>query len=250
MGSNHTIFILGFLKKLYLLLLLPSLAYSHTLSIGPEVYYVDRTRASGTKQHGVLYGGQLAYNYIEKWSPYVGTDLYAATGVLRGQNASGRTLKSTLTDWQIEARIGYTIPYITLYGGFGHLEEQLNFVSPSTSLFHYRDAISYVAFGFLSRVNWSSYFSTGLNGKIKLMTEGECHVSNDPSNQPMTLLMSNELQYRLELPINYAANCSWEFSFMPFYEFRHYGGHESFPYDFIDTVYHIVGTELNCSFWF
>jgi hypothetical protein len=223
---------------------------AHTLSIGPETYYLQRTRASGTKQNGFLYGGQFAYNYIKNWMPYFGADTYAATGVLHGHNASGRATKSDLTDWQIEARIGYTLPCITIFGGYGYLLEQLNFVPPSATTFHYRDCIQYVTTGFLSRVNWTKHFSTGFNAKIKMMLEGKCHVSNDPANTPITLLMENELQYRLDLLFNYIPACPWELSCAPFYEFRHYGGHESFPYDFIDTVYHIYGVQLNCNYWF
>lgn len=238
------------MKKLRFFFLLPTLLAAHTLSIGPEAYYVERTRATGANQTGVLYGGQIGYNRIRKWATYWGIDTYYASGPLHGRNASGMALKSTLTDWQLEGRIGYTIPYVTIFGGYGYLEERINFENPSPTTFHYRDAIQYITAGFLSRVNFTCRLSMGLNAKVKWMTQGKSHVSNDPDNPPLTLLMNNEIQYRIELPVNYGLKKGFEASFIPFYECRHYGGHESYPYDFIDTQYQIWGTQIMLSYWF
>lgn len=248
--SNRTIDILGFLKKYCLFFLLPAWLAAHTLSIGPEAYYVERTRATGANQTGVLYGGQIAYNRIKCCGFYWGADAYYATGVLHGRNRTNKPLKSTLTDWQAEARLGFTIPYVTLYVGYGYLQEQINFISPSPTTFHYRDAIQYVTSGFLARVNWTCHFSTGLNAKVKWMTDGKSHISNDPAKDSVTLTMGNEPQYRVELPVNYYIKKGWEASFVPFYEFRHYGNKEGYPYDFIDTEYQIWGLQLMASYWF
>ncbi len=233
-----------------MVLLLPSYLLAGVLSIGPEAYYVERTRASGTYQSGVLYGGQIAYNRLKKWGLYVGLDGYGASGILNGHNIKGKTLRSTLTDWQVEGRIGFTFPYVTLFSGYGYLEEQINFLEPSPTTFHYRDTIEYIVMGFLSRFNIRSHFSMGLNAKAKWMTEGKSHISNDPRGGPVTLLMNNEWQYRIDLPFNYAFEKYFEASFSPFYEFRHYGAHESYPYVFVDTEYQIWGTQINIAYCF
>lgn len=239
------------MKNFWIFFLLPSYLLAHTLSLGPEAYYVERTRATGANQTGVLYGGQIGYNRIKKWTTYWGVDAYYASGILHGENTStGRPLKSSLTDWQIEGRVGFTLPYITLFGGYGYLEERINFMPPSRTTFHYREAIEYIVCGFLSRLNITPLFSMGLNAKAKWMTQGKSHVSNDPNNDPISLLMNNEWQYRIELPFNYVVKKGFEASFIPFYEFRHYGGHESYPYDFIDTQYQIWGTQVNLAYWF
>lgn len=223
---------------------------AHVVSIGPEIYHVKKMRSSGSQQQGVLYGIFAAYNQLRPSTIYFGGDVYYASGMLHGANASGRALKSSLVDWQLEGRLGYNFRYLTPFVGYGYLEEQTIFLPPSSTTFHYRDDIQYLAGGFLSVVQLPSRWSVGLYAKVKWMLSGSSHVSNDPDNLPLTLAMSNELQYRVDLPINYHFLSCLFLSAVPFYEYRHYGGHESFPYDFIDTQYQIWGGQLVLSYRF
>ncbi|MCX6995151.1 MAG: hypothetical protein NTY13_04960 [Chlamydiae bacterium] len=238
------------MKKIYLPLLVTSYLTAGVVSIGPEAYYVERTRASGTYQSGVLYGGQIAWNRLKKWGLYMGMDTYVASGIIKGYNFKKKALKSTLLDWQLEGRIGFNFPYITLFSGYGYLGENINFIEPSPTTFHYRDSIKYIPIGFLSLFNINTQYSVGLNAKAKWMTEGRSRISNDPRNAPLNLLMGNEWQYRVDLPFNYNFLKTLEVSFSPFYEFRHYGNYENYPYVFVDTKYQIWGSQLNISYFF
>ena len=221
------------------------------LSLGPEVYYAKKIRASGSKQRGVLFGAELSFNRIKPCTFYFGADGYYAKGILKGTNASGRAIRSSLIDMQAEGRIGYNFPYFTPFVGYGYLEENNNFLAPSTNQFHYHDSIQYLTVGFLSYYPIKNRIFIGLDAKVKEMVDGRCRISNDPLNPPVTLLIGNERQYRVDLPLSYKSERSGLFvTFDPFYEYRHYGGHESYPFDFIAIQYQIWGGQLLFSYRF
>ena len=83
--------------------------------------------------------------------------------------------------------------------------------------------------------------------KMKFMLNGKTKVSNDPVMGDATLLMNNQVLARISVPLIFSPPCvrmGLEFVVDPFYEFRHYGGREGFPFDYIDTKYNLYGANF------
>src|ERR1700678_1186785 len=72
--------------------------------LGPEIYHVRRTRESGTKQRGWMYGVRLEAEYLRRYKLYVGGDALWAKGNLDGFTGLCDKAKSKLTDKNLEAR--------------------------------------------------------------------------------------------------------------------------------------------------
>lgn len=85
------------------------------------------------------------------------------------------------------------------------------------------------------------------------MYNAKCAVTGDPDVDDFNLLIEDDWNYRIELPMIYRfCPCfgGFEAQVTPFYEFRHYGGRENFPFDFIDTKLMIWGFNLLLSYRF
>ena len=232
----------------------------NTLSIGPEFYHVHRTREGGTEQNGWICAGRASYDRIKAFGFYWGANALYGIGPLKGESGSGATLKSTFKDYQIEARVGFTFqteswvqPYITPFVGIGYRKEYNNFHEYSPSFPNFETRYPYGAAGFLSGVNLTSQFAVGLNFKAEFMYDAKCGVTQAPDEDDSNLLIEDKWNYRVELPLIYRfCPCvgGFEAQVTPFYEFRHYGGRESFPCDFIDTKLMIWGFNLLLSYRF
>jgi len=231
------------------------------LEIGPEIYYMRRWREGGTHQTGRIDGVRLDLERFKGNSWYACIDAFYANGTLTGHSASGFPLSSEITDTIVEGRIGYTLqqccqggnPFITLFGGYGHFDEQNNFSPPSPIPFHFDDSFNYIAAGFLTGVNFTPLLSMGLNFEVRFMLNGKSEVSNDPLFDTVSLIMNNETHYRLEIPLTYVLCQPWNnltACVVPFYEFRHFGGREGFPFDYIDTKFSLFGARLSFAYRF
>lgn len=240
----------------------PFLCRPSTLSLGPEVYYVQRSRKGGTKQHGTPMGVRLTYDYIKRYCFYVGGQAFYGTGTLDGHTGLGSKIRSRLTDYQIEGSLGYTFqmrccPYFALtpYLGYGYFREITKFSPPSPLTLKYTIQYDYVAFGFLSSIYITPYFSAGLNVRMRSPWEARCKISDDPDFENFQQHVGDRIQYRIELPLTYTGrtigNCDWlQISLVPFYEQRLYGERENFPFDFLKTKLNIYGANLQFIFRF
>jgi hypothetical protein len=253
-----------FLKKILLSVFLMSCMSSLSADLlffgGPEIYHISRWREGGTKQRGRCDGVRAG---IERWQPdaiYYSADAFFSEGRLKGQTASGRSLQSELTDFILEGRVGYTFqqtterrPFITLFGGYGYFYETNDFSYPSPIPFKFTDTFNYVVAGFLSGINLTPLLSIGINFKVRFMMNGESQVTEDPLFEEVNLVMNNETHYRVEIPVSFLLCTPWpnlEASLVPFYEFRHFGGREGFPFDFIDTKFSLVGVRSALAYRF
>lgn len=226
----------------------------HLFYVGPEAYYMRRVKEGGTKQHGVLGGVRAGYDRIKRYGLYWGIEGYYATGTLRGKSATNAKLVSRVQDSEIEGRIGYTFnrktgfsAFFTPFGGYGYFCQRNNFRHPSPIHLHFRDHFQYAVAGFLSSLFINPCLSVGANFKVKFMIDGKSQIGNDPKFENSTLLMNNKEQYSLDLPINYAVCFQehiFDLSFVPFFQYRHYGGRENYPFDFIDTKFWVYGGRL------
>jgi hypothetical protein len=246
-----------------------SCVLSQELALGPEIYHVTRTR-SGVDQTGTLYGGRLTYERLKPWGFYLAFDGLYAKGTLRGssefviEDEFGDEppeifvdhLRSTLTDFNVEGRIGFTVqfpilfqPTITPFVGYGYFEETLKFHFPTPIEAKYTTYYDYFALGFLSKIYQYQYMTTGFNFKIRYSWNTRCEVTDDPEPEfnDQVMLVDDDYSYRFELPI-VVQPCSCtdriSISLTPFYEHRHYGGRENFPADFLDTTLKIYGANL------
>jgi hypothetical protein len=226
----------------------------HLFYLGPEAYYLRRAKEGGTKQHGVLYGVRGGYDRIKRYRLYWGIEGYYATGRIRGRSANHHKLVSDLQDSEIEGRLGYTFQgktglcaSFTPFGGAGYFYQINKFRKPSPLNLHFRDTFSYAVVGFLSNFTVKPCLKVGVNFKVKYMLNGRSKIQKDPDFEDHTIQMTNKEQYSLDLPMSYAfylRQCYFDLSFVPFFQYRHYGGRENFPFDFIDTKFWVYGARL------
>lgn len=222
----------------------------HHFYIGPEVYHMKRTREGGSKQRGTLVGVRLGYERLYRCKIYWAADFLYGYGELRGKSGDENKLKSRFTDLDIEGRLGYTFEQkegwrcsFTPYSGYGYANEKNNFVSPSPLHVHFCLHYQYVPIGFLSSMQLCPQWTLGLNGKVKILLEAKNKVSNDPEFGESSMMVRNKLHYRVEIPLTYSCG-QFSGSLIPFYEFRRYGGHPNFPFDFQETKARIYGATL------
>lgn len=232
----------------------PNMCQPNILTLGPEIYRVDRTRKGGTKQKGNAVGVRLMYDYIKRYCIYVGGQAFYGSGILKGHTGTGSRIRSRLTDVQVEGSLGYTFqmkctPYaaFTPYVGYGYFRETNKFTPPSPLQVQYTTQYNYLAFGFLSSVYIAPCFTIGLNGRFRYPWEAHCKVTDDPDFDHLRQRIEDRIQFRIELPITYtgALICNWiEIAFVPFYERRLYGERENYPFDFFETKFNIYGANL------
>jgi hypothetical protein len=261
---------MNFLFKLTALigiLILPNLliaqhwvkSYAIAPFIGPEIYYIKRTKEGGAQQSGTIYGVRLGYDYIKRYRLYSGVDALWAKGTIEG-HVQEEKLKSQFTDINVEARIGFTFQSkcwrcfsFTPYSGIGYFWEKNFYQHPSPLQIHFKSTFSYVPIGFLSQVFLTPNLSIGVNFKVRYILEGEHHVSHDPEHENMTQHFEEKLQYRGELPVTYFF--CWNknplgISLVPFYEYRCYGHRANFPFDFLETKLKLYGATLKLLYLF
>ena len=226
---------------------------------GPEIYHIKRWRNGGTKQTGRMDGVRVGFDRIKRHGWYIGVDGFYSTGHLEGHNARGRTLDSDLTDIIFEGRVGFTLQdqtecqhTFTPFVGYGYFHEVNNFHSPSPIPYTFTDTFDYFTTGFLSGFNFTPLLSMGLNFKVKFMMSGRSKISDDPLYDDVKLRMNNEIQLRVDVPLVF--HClPWkrvQAALVPFYEYRHLGGREGFPFDYIDTKFTLLGARLDLIYRF
>lgn len=228
------------------------------LSIGPEIYHLQRIREGGTKQSGWLYGVKASYDRIKRYRLYWGIEALYAKGTLNGHNALDDKLKSSYTDEHVEGRFGYTFqskcayqPSLTPFVGYGYYKDINDFKDPSPLTLKFTTTYRYVAYGFLSSIAPTDNINVGLNFKGWSMIHARTKVQDDPDEDDISMLMGERFNYRIELPILYrycACNEHLEVGLVPFYEFRHYGSRENYPFDYFDTKFKLWGFNLQLTY--
>lgn len=227
---------------------------------GPETYYLIRNREGGTTQSGRIDGIRVGFERIKRYSWYLGTDYIYSVGKIDGENRSGRPIKSEITDSIFEMRLGYTLKcndnrshFLTIFGGYGYFHESNSFYPPTPIPFTFTDTFNFSVAGFLSGFNFTPLISMGINFKARFMLNGKSKVTDDPFFEDVTLTMRNEAQFRLEIPLAYClypGKPLFDIHFVPFYEYRHFGGQEDFPFDYIDTRFHLIGMRFAIAYRF
>lgn len=247
----------AFLVFIFSLLFLPLNAtqwiktYAVESYLGPEIYYVHRTKEAGVEQSGILYGIRLGYERIQRYKLYWGADFLWAKGTLDGKAPDSR-LKSVLTDTNVEARLGYTFQSkywrcasFTPYIGGGCFWENNFYQHPSPLPIHFKNHFSYIPVGFLSQIFITPQCSIGLNIKVRYLLDAYVDVSHDPYHDGVIQHYEKKLQYRVELPFTYFIcwdKCdSLAIGVVSFYEYRPYGHLANFPFDFLETNLELCG---------
>jgi hypothetical protein len=85
------------------------------------------------------------------------------------------------------------------------------------------------------------------------MQDAKSQVSDDPVYDEVTLMIKDELLARLDLPIYFHPAKMWLGTGMelsPFFEYRHFGGREGFPFNFRDTKFYLYGMRVALTFAF
>lgn len=229
-------------------------------SIGPEIYHVKRVREGGTSQHGCLYGVHGSFERLGRFKWYIGFEGLYGKGTINGHSGMGLKLKSALTDRFIEGRFGYTFqakchytPSFTPFIGYGYSDETNQYKSPSPLIVKFIHESSYVSFGFLSEITLGDKFSAGFNLKMRSLVDPICKVKKDQVFGSLKMHIHEKMQYRFELPLKLAIfhECHvFEVGIISFYEIRHYGGRENYPFDFLDTKLRLFGASFQLSYRF
>lgn len=243
-----------FLLPLVLCHLSLEAVWPYQLSIQGELCHFLRAREGGTEQSGFVNGCRISLERFQNFSFYAGIDYFFSAGRLSGKTGGGTPLYSAVSDQILEIRLGYMFqqahyryPFFIPYGGWGSFREINEFKDPSPIPCRFTDTFKYVVAGFLSGANFSPVLSMGVNFKVKFMLDGHSKVSEDPFSDDVTLLMENELQCRVEIPLSLVLKrslISTRLQLSPFYEFRHFGGREGFPSNFRDTKFYLYGAQL------
>ena len=231
-----------------------------SLSIGPEIYHLKRTREGGAYQSGTIYGGRINFDFIKRNKVYWGAQAFYATGTIDGKGATGSKIKSQWTDALLEGNIGYTLrckesPHysFTPFVGCGYLQETNQFKSPSPLHVKLSNYFGYLSYGFLSNVDLINDFQIGLNARFRNPWEPRCKISRDPDLKTHDQLIGDCFQYRIELPISYNLSGYYDrftIKATPFYEARFYGSRVNFPFDFLKTKVRIIGGNVQLSYYF
>lgn len=232
----------------------------HALTIGPEVYYVVRTRAGGARQDGTMYGLSAKYERLRGCSLYWAVQYDGGWGELYGSDANGNDVKSYFSEQQIEGRLGYNYqwkfsckPYILPFIGYGYHTQTNDFIQPSPLEVQFKDYFPYSAVGIQVGINLTSRMTLGLLFKADWMLEGNSKIEGIEEFGTVKLNMEEEWQYTFEAPLTYRSQLrcrTFYFMFTPFVRFRHFGGLPGFPLDFLDTHYRNYGAKLLCGYDF
>lgn len=229
----------------------------HQIFVGFEGYHLHRNKEGGTKQEGDLIGFRVSYDRLKRCAWYWGGDFLYAGGRLHGHAGFGGKLRSDFRDLAVEGRGGFTFQTecfwqaaFTPFVGLGYYEERNNFVHPSILQLHFRTRFPYAVAGFLSRIHPCENFEIGLNFKVRYPWEPHCHVSRHREISHIKQRVKERFQFRVELPLAYSIPCDQRIaiSLIPFYEYRHYGSHPNFPFDFFKTQFTVYGAELGLQF--
>jgi hypothetical protein len=233
--------------------------YALEAYVGPEIYYMHRTKEGGAYQSGILYGVRCGYDHIHRYKFYWGVDALWAQGTLKGENQEN-DLKSKFTDINVEARVGYTFQSkcwhcasFTPYTGGGYFWENNYYQHPSPLPVHFKNRFSYIPIGFLSQIFITPNWSIGVNFKVRYLLEAKQYVTHDPDHEKITQSYEERLQYRAEMPVNYFfcwGKHSLAISLVPFYEYRPYGHRANFPFDFLETKLKLYGATFKLLYLF
>ena len=230
------------------------------LALGPEAYYIDRRKEGGTRQDGVLFGIRGKVDRILPCAFYLGAEGAFATGISKGHTGGGASIRSRMSDYQYEGRIGYTFPWtfgvcgtITPYFVYGQYVGMNDFLDPSPITLRYRNSYRYGGGGMITKFEIGSCLTAGFQWSITTSLNPHSTITEDPIEDDQTLIMEEKVQYAFEVPVQYKrCMCGgiFEVGITPFIRLRHYGGRENFPTDFFTTKFYIYGSRLDLSYGF
>lgn len=224
----------------------------------PEVYHLKREKKGGASQKGNIVGGRLRYDRLKRYGYYWGLEGCMGKGTLHGASGAGHKLHSHYYNYEVEGRIGYTLQCkeglqysFTPFIGGGYLSEKNNFSNKAPLPLHTNIHFGFVEAGFIAAMRPLDPLHIGFELKLKMPYEPKCKISHDPEEAAFSQKIGERLQVRMEWPLILRFDCSsWTLNATPFYEYRNYGAHVNFPFDFIQTRYQIWGLSIGVGGWF
>lgn len=226
----------------------------HSCSFGISSYYIKRKREGGSRQTGGLVGAYVHYERLCPWGFYWSGEMLRTSGDLEGSSSGGTSLDSHLTEWESEASLGYAFPFhvgkpslIVPFAGVGYFESTNDFHLPSPMTITIQNRFVFASVGFLWRIAWNECTHVSLRFRTHYAFDAKNSIYNDPVFGDLELFVEDRPQYSIDLPIHY--QCCGEKGntsvvFTPFFQRRHLGGRENFPFDFIDTKFYLLGAHI------
>jgi hypothetical protein len=229
----------------------------HALSLGPEAYYLVRTRQGGTKQDGGMVGINAKYERIRRWGLYGALEYNGGWGELSGKDAANNSILSSLSQQQVEARGGFNFQfktgrkaYFLPFVGYGYFYQENSFVDQGLNFIDY---FPYASIGAQIGMNLTPCTTVALLVKGDWMLEGNTRIEGIQELGTVKMNMEADWQYYAELPITLrkSLGCHCFYAIVtPFFQLRHFGGLPSFPVDFIDTRYRSYGAKVTVAYDF
>jgi hypothetical protein len=245
---------------LFFILATASLNASSCIEIkgGPLLEHLKRIRDGGSRQSGDLYGFECLVARRPLRGIYFCCLYRYEEGYLYGQTGFGDALISKKTDQAFEGALGYTLPVkntltCTPFVGKGRIFAKNSFEIPSPIEACFDVRYNYWAGGFRADWKMNAEFSLGFLAKGIFSEGATCKVVDPEEEESKSLIVEDELSWEIELPL---VHCSKKLDgrlrvgLTPFYRYRHWGGHENYPYNFFDTKFYILGATLSCSYHF
>lgn len=246
-----------FFSKLIVFSALPLALWAGTpkqISLGPEIFYLKRSREGGSSQSGTLCGVRASFDRLARCKWYLGGEAAYANGDINGKSGGGARLRSYFTQSNVEGRLGYTFQsqgeeYLsfTPYVSAGYYLELNNYRNPSALKVHFKNRFYYGGVGCIlwACLNEKMYF--GLNVTGRWSYDGKVTTSHDPELDSVEIKYMQKVQCRVSLPfsIQFSASPSCVYvDFVPFFEYRHYGRKRAIPFDFLDTRIRCWGGDI------
>lgn len=229
------------------------LLHRNQFYVGPEMTHLERTKKGGARQDGSPIGVRGGYDRLKRYGWYIGLEGDYCWGKLQGHSIGEQKIRSNFSSWWGEGRFGYTFQQkcgwkasFTPFIGGGYLEEENFFISPSPISIHFKTKTPFACGGFLFWVPIYKNLEVGLNFKARFPLDLKCEVTHDPLHDDFEQLISERVQYRIDLPFTYRFSDSDNFAitFSPYWETRLYGSRINYPFDFLKTKFNFWGASL------
>jgi len=224
---------------------------------GVLLEHMKRARDGGSQQDGTLVGSTCSLVRKPKKGIYFSFLYRNEEGDLYGKTGLGDELVSHKRDQTLEGTFGYSLPLkkcftCTPFLGKGRLVAKNFFRDPSPIDACYDVRYNYFAYGM--RFDWQMKANICSALVIKgIFSDGAVCKVRDFEEGNIALIVEDNPSCDIELPIEYTIrgfHGHLRIGVTPFYRYRHWGGHENYPYDFFDTKFYILGSVLNLSFHF
>lgn len=230
----------------------------HRLTGFGEADYIKRKREGGTNQKGTLLGFGIDYERFKDFGFYLFGEAYETHGTLKGSTGGEVEIKSRFSAHDYFGRLGWSLScydfYFAPFCGGGYAYTVNRFIRPSPLHVSMKIHYPYALTGL--KIEWRKsekiHIFTSL--QLDLPFEPKCTIENDPDFFTTHQTIKKELQTDFQIGIRWQNiscllfNLNAETLFL--YRHNHFGEHDNYPFNFLDTTHQMLGLRVQVSFLF